>query len=270
MANPIVFCSDFGLADEYVGVCHSVIARISPDARVIDLTHGIPPQDVLRGAVVLAGCAPYLPEEAVILAVVDPGVGTERRAVAVRAASGRHLVGPDNGLLAPLWRVLGGAVAAVEIASAEIVLEPRSHTFHGRDMFSPAAAHLAAGLDLGRLGPAIDPASLVSLELPAARVEEGVVHAAVIGRDRFGNLALSARQPDLESAGLGTAERLRLGAGDASWELRRVRAFGEAGASALVVLTDSLGWLAVAVNGGSAADALAIEGREITLQAAGG
>src|SRR6266511_4683271 len=135
----ITFLSDYGLEDHFVGVCHGVIARIAPNARVIDLAHGIPPQDVLRGAMVLAGAAPFMPEDAVYLGVVDPDVGGPRGAVAVRAASGALLVGPDNGLLSLAWEALGGAEAAVEIAAPDVLLEPVSATFHGRDVFAPAA-----------------------------------------------------------------------------------------------------------------------------------
>ena len=156
-ARPIVFISDFGLDDEFVGVCHGVIARISPHSRMIDLTHGVPPGDVRRAALILADAVRYMPEESVYLAVVDPGVGTARRAVAVEASGGAILVGPDNGVLSLAWDRLGGAARAVLIASPDVVLPTPSRTFHGRDVFAPAAAHVAAWRPLQDVGPPVDP-----------------------------------------------------------------------------------------------------------------
>ena len=157
MTRPIVFCTDYGLQDEFVGVCHAVMARIAPDAHVIDLTHAIPRQDVGRGAMALSRAVAYLPDDAVVVAVVDPGVGSERRAVALSTSAGVLLVGPDNGLLSSTWEALGGVEEAREIAADGVVLTPVSETFHGRDVFAPAAAHLAAGMALERSGPSIDP-----------------------------------------------------------------------------------------------------------------
>src|SRR5881392_1877131 len=142
----ITFLSDFGLQDDFVGTCHGVIKRIAPDAEIIDITHGIPPQAVLQGAIVLANTLPYMPE-GVHLAVVDPGVGTDRRGVVLTGADGRLYVGPDNGLLVPATERLGGIAAAHELARAEYRLAPVSRTFHGRDVFAPAAAHLACGVE---------------------------------------------------------------------------------------------------------------------------
>ena len=148
----ITFLSDFGLQDDFVGTCHGVIKRIAPDADVIDITHGIEPQQVLQGALVLASTLPYMPE-GVHLAVVDPGVGTERKALALRSGDGRLYVGPDNGLLVPAAERLGGVDGAWELENPAYRLEPVSRTFHGRDLFAPAAAHLAAGVEPGELGP---------------------------------------------------------------------------------------------------------------------
>ena len=135
----ITFLSDFGLQDDFVGTCHGVIARIAPDATIIDITHGIEPQAILQGALVLANTVPYMPE-GVPLAVVDPGVGTGRRSLAVRDATGRLYVGPDNGLLVPAAEKQGGVQGVWELANAAYMLEPVSRTFHGRDVFAPAAA----------------------------------------------------------------------------------------------------------------------------------
>jgi len=156
MTRPIVFLTDYGLADEFVGICHGVIARIAPEAHVIDLSHAITRQEVLQGALVLARATDYLPEDAVYVAVVDPGVGSDRRAIAVEASSGAVLVGPDNGLLSMAWEALGGARRAFEITSGSVMLPTPSKTFHGRDVFTPAAAHLASGTPIEDVGPAVD------------------------------------------------------------------------------------------------------------------
>src|SRR5207302_733107 len=147
--------------------------RIAPEARVIDLTHSIPPQDVLRAALVLAAAVPFVPDSAVFLAVVDPGVGSRRRGIAVRTESGRLLAGPDNGVLSLAWSALGGASTAAQIASPDVVRSPVSATFHGRDVFAPAAAHLALGRPLERLGQPIDPGTLVSVAVPRPAVSPG-------------------------------------------------------------------------------------------------
>src|SRR5262245_57806542 len=168
MAGVITFLSDYGRDDDFVGVCHGVIARIAPESRVIDVTHGIDRHDVRSGALVLRRALPYFPP-GVHLAVVDPEVGGERRAIAVRAAQDdRLLVGPDNGLLAPAIERFGGAVEAVDVARSPHRLEPTSATFHGRDLFAPVAAHLAAGAPLADAGQPIDPGRTTPLHLPPA------------------------------------------------------------------------------------------------------
>ena len=153
----ITFLSDFGVEDDFAGTCHGVIKRIAPEVDVIDITHGIQPTSILQGSVVLASTLPYMPE-GVHLAIVDPDVGTPRRALIVRTADDRLLVGPDNGLLVPAAERLGGIAAANEITNREYALEPIAPTFHGRDIFAPAAAHLALGLDPADLGAAVEPA----------------------------------------------------------------------------------------------------------------
>src|SRR3954465_11986687 len=187
MARPVTFLSDYGLADEFVGVVHGVLARLCPDARVIDLTHGIRRHDVLAGALVLERALPFTPP-GVHLAVVDPEVGARRRAVAVRTADeDRLLVGPDNGLLIPAAERFGGAVEAVEISRSPWRLEPVSATFHGRDVFAPVAARLAAGEALADAGDPLDPSELVALQLPSARLEQDVLIVHALAADRFGN-----------------------------------------------------------------------------------
>jgi S-adenosylmethionine hydrolase len=258
MARPIVFLSDFGLDDPYVGICHAVIHRIVPQARVIDLTHGIPPQDIMAGAVALADAADYLPGDAVLLAVVDPGVGTERRCAAVRTADGRITVGPDNGLLSLAWDRLGGPVEAAHVSSADVILTPTSATFHGRDVFAPAAAHLSTGLPLDRIGPGMPTADLVRLTLRPPDVEPGRLACTVLTIDRFGNGQLGARPEDLSRAGLDAAPALVLDVSGRRTDVRRVRTFGQIAPGRLALLVDSSGRLAVAASGANAASALGL------------
>jgi len=245
--RPIVFCTDYGLGDEFVGVCHAVMQRIAPDAPVIDLTHAIARHDVLQGAIVLGRAVPFVPPEAVVVGVVDPGVGGERREIAVATSAGAILVGPDNGLLSMAWNELGGATAAVSIESASVLLSPVSRTFHGRDIFAPAAAHLAAGMPLAEVGPTVEVADLEVLELPAPMVAPGKIAARVIGVDGFGNVQLNVRIEELEHAGLDG----RLEA--AGRPVARASAFSDVGEQTAAAIIDSQGFLALVVNQGSAA-----------------
>lgn len=247
----ITFISDYGLTDPFVGICHAVMARIAPHVQVIDLTHGVTRHDVTGGALALADCAPYLPR-GVHLAVVDPGVGTERRAVALTA--GQHvLVGPDNGLLLPAAERLGGVDGAWELVTPAYRLEPLSATFHGRDVFAPAAAHLARGVPPTELGPARDPVGLTRLDLPGARRDEGRLEAAVVGVDGFGNVALSALGEDLAAVGLDAGDTVAVEVGGGSTTATVARAFADVPDDVLALLVDSTGRVALAVNGGDAA-----------------
>jgi S-adenosylmethionine hydrolase len=252
--RPIVFLTDYGLEDEYVGTCHAVVASLAPDVRVIDLTHGIRPGDILDGAITLASAVTHAPEDAVYLAVVDPGVGTDRRAVALQAGSAM-LVGPDNGLLSLAGEALGGIARGVAIDPARVAPGPVSATFHGRDVFAPAAAMLAAGASLEDFGTAVDPSSLERVAIEPVAVEPGRLDAPVLGIDMFGNVRLSARTADLVAADLeGVGLRVRTPAGE--WPARRVRTFGDLGEEELGLLVDSAGWLAVVRNGSRAANLL--------------
>src|SRR5947209_4145145 len=184
-APVINFLTDYGFGDGFVGVCHGVIAGICPEARVIDLSHGVARHDIRAGALILEGALPYLPA-GVVLGVVDPDVGAERRAVALRAGDGRQMVGPDNGLLMLAADACGGVTEAVDISRSPFRLEPVSATFHGRDIFAPVAARLAAGVPLAEAGEPSDPDELVRLDLPRPDLREDgvlVAHAAYI--DRF-------------------------------------------------------------------------------------
>jgi len=252
MARPIVFLTDYGLADVFVGVCHGVIARIAPDARVIDLTHRVARQDVLQGAIALGRAARFMPDDAVYLAVVDPGVGSERRPIAVQTRSGACLVGPDNGLLSMTWAELGGAERAVEVSAHEILLHPVSRTFHGRDVFAPAAAHLAAGLAIEDLGPPVPVRELQVLDLPGPMVAPGSVGARVVAVDGFGNVQLNVTPAELEAAGLGPS--LAIGSRD----VPRVATFADAPVGGCGAIVDSDGYLALVVNLGSAAQLLGL------------
>ena len=192
----VTFLTDFGLDDDFVGTCHGVIKRIAPETQIIDLTHGIRPGRILQGALVLANTLPYMPA-GVHLAVVDPGVGSSRRPLALRDAEGRFYVGPDNGLLLPAAERFGGVADAHELANPAYALERVSRTFHGRDLFSPAAAHLSLGVPLGELGPPIDPDELVRLDVPEPEVGESSIRASVLAVDRFGNAALNLTRDQL-------------------------------------------------------------------------
>lgn len=252
MSRPIVFLTDYGLADGFVGICHGVIARIAPDARVIDLTHQVARQDVLQGAVALGRAARFMPDDAVYLAVVDPGVGSERRPVAVETRAGALLVGPDNGVLSMTWTELGGAQRAVEIAAPEVLLHPVSRTFHGRDVFAPAAAHLSAGLAIEDLGPPVGVEGLLVLDLPGPMVTPGSVGARVIAVDGFGNVQLNVTPAELESAELGST--LEIGARD----VPRVATFAEVPLGVCGAIVDSDGYVALVVNHGSASQLLGL------------
>jgi S-adenosylmethionine hydrolase len=254
VASPVItFLSDYGLSDDFVGVCHGVIAGICPDARVIDLTHGVPRGDVRAGGLILSGALRYLPV-GVHLAVVDPGVGGDRRAVALRLADGRVLVGPDNGLLS----LAGPAVEAVDIGRSRFALQPVSATFHGRDIFAPVAARLAGGAGLFAAGEPIDPAGLVALSLPVARVEDGALLAHAVYLDRFGNLQLDASPEEVVACGLGPGHRLAVGVRGESWPGVYGRTFADVPAGELLVYEDAYGRLAVAVNQGSAVQRLGV------------
>src|SRR5438132_2972058 len=215
VARPIVFVSDFGLGNEWVGICHSVLAGISPRSPIVDLTHLIRPLEVQTGALLLADSMPYIAEDAVVLGVVDPNVGRDRE-VAIATSSGRHLVGPDNGLLSLAWEAAGGVDAAVEIASPDLIRPPRAESFRAPDTLCPAAAHLAAGVPLERLGPAFDQASLVGLTLPEPEISDGEIRGEVLDFNRFGNIQLNVRETDLSRAGLADAPVLTIKAVAAS------------------------------------------------------
>jgi S-adenosyl-L-methionine hydrolase (adenosine-forming) len=264
--RPITFLSDYGYEDEFAGVCRAVISQIAPDAPLIDLTHGIAREDVRQGAIALANALPMCPP-GVHLAVVDPGVGSARRAVAVAAGEGRLLVGPDNGLLSRALDRLGGPGDVVELSRSPFRLEPLSATFHGRDLFAPVAAHLALGATLAEAGEPLDPASLTALDLPVPRIEADQVVAAAIHQDGFGNVTLNLDASMLAGGPLRPGERLEVRAPDGRFEALWARTFADVGPAEVLLFEDSSGALAIAASGGSAAGLLNLErDSEITLR----
>jgi S-adenosyl-L-methionine hydrolase (adenosine-forming) len=255
MAPVITFLSDYGVEDDFVGVCHGVIARLAPDVRVIDITHGIDRHDVRTGALVLRRALPYFPA-GVHLAVIDPEVGGERRAVALRTTEeDRILVGPDNGLLALAAERFGGAAEAVDIAGSPLRLERSAATFHGRDLFAPVAAHLAAGGPLTVAGEPLDVGALSGLHLPRAQLQDGILVAHALGFDRFGNVMLDVEPAELGDAGLEIGRRVLVNDEPA----RHVRTFVDVPPGELLLYEDAYCSLALAVNRGSAAGHLGVD-----------
>jgi len=256
----ITFLSDYGHRDEFVGVCHGVIARRCPSARVIDLTHGIPRHDVRAGALVLRAALSYLPA-GIHLAVVDPGVGATsekaRRAVALRTAEeDRVLVGPDNGLLALAAERLAGVVEAVDIGESRERLQPVSRTFHGRDIFAPVAAALAAGEELAAVGQPLAAGELRRLELPSARMVDGALAVHVLRRDHFGNLSLDASPEQLAAAGAQPGSAMTVQHAGRIHRARYGTTFADVPGGELVIYLDAERMIALAVNHGSAAELL--------------
>jgi S-adenosylmethionine hydrolase len=247
----ITFLTDFGLQDDFVGTCHGVIARIAPDVRVIDLTHGIAPQAVLQGALVLRNTLPFMPV-GVHLAVVDPGVGGNRRAIAVRTADGRTFVGPDNGLLMLAADELG-VESAHELTDERYRLPQVSRTFHARDVFAPAAAHLAAGVPIGDLGRSVDPSTLVRVDVPEPSVGRTQVSATVVGVDRFGNVATNLRRDHLDAFGVESGERVEIRLTFDRYYATVAGTFADAGPGELILYEDSYGLVTLAISQGDAA-----------------
>jgi S-adenosyl-L-methionine hydrolase (adenosine-forming) len=261
------FLTDYGLEDGFVAACHGVAARIAPHASVIDVTHLVPPGDVRRGAAVLAQTVPYLPP-AVHVAVVDPGVGTARRGIAV-AAGDSVFVGPDNGLLSWAVTASGGAARAFSLTNSELWLANVAATFHGRDIFMPVAAHLAADTELAAAGTEIDVADLVTLPVPERRIRDCVAEGEVLTVDRFGNVQLTITASDAAEIGLksGATALIRCGRHQSLVPYRDV--FGAVAPGELVAYADSAGLVSLAVNGGDAAERLGLPpGARVSIAAA--
>jgi S-adenosyl-L-methionine hydrolase (adenosine-forming) len=261
----VTFLTDFGLQDDFVGTCHGVIKRIAPDAEIIDITHGIEPQQVLQGALVLANTVPYMPV-GIHLAVVDPGVGSDRRCVVLSGSDGRRYVGPDNGLLVPAADRMGGIESAHELTNPHYRLEPASLTFHGRDVFSPAAAHLANGVDPAELGPAVDPDTLVRLLLPQPEVGSRRLRATILYVDRFGNVQLNLGLEHLAQVGIEPGTEVELQLPVDRYFAVAARTFADARPGDIILYEDAYGNVSVAISNGNAAEMFAAEpGQEVLI-----
>jgi hypothetical protein len=272
----LTFLTDYGLEDAFVAICHGVASQIAPDVRIIDITHKVPLGDIRRGAVVLSQAVPYMPP-AVYVAVVDPGVGTARRAVAVEAG-GSIFVGPDNGLLSLAVAAAGGATRAVSLTNQALWLDNVPATFHGRDIFMPVAARLASGTPFDQAGEAAAVSSLVTLPPPQWRLDgtgpAGTGPAGTVARtevvmvDGFGNVQLSLPGTEAHRAGLVPGAAVTL-----AWDGREtvapfVTAFGDVAPGELLCYRDSGDWVAIAVSEGNAAEQLGLSaGTKVTITA---
>ncbi|MDJ0924935.1 MAG: SAM-dependent chlorinase/fluorinase [Acidimicrobiia bacterium] len=267
MNLPISFLSDFGRDDEFVGVVHGVIARIAPDVRVIDVGHEFPQGDVRGGALALMRAIQYLPQ-GVVLAVIDPGVGTTRKAIAARTEWGT-LIGPDNGLIAPAVAMVGGADKIVSIENPEVMLPAPGATFHGRDLFGPAAAVIASGqATVDELGPAVDPDSVVPLMLPLVEHSESAVVGEVLWVDHFGNAQLNITPEDLQLVGIGPGTDIVLKIASAEFSIEWVDAYGNVEEGEGLLHIDSYGQIAVAVRDGRAVESYPLAaGTAVTVRA---
>jgi hypothetical protein len=252
MQVPVSFLSDFGHQDEFVGVVHGVIERIAPGTTVLDITHGIARGDVHGGALALTRAVQFMPD-GVFLAVVDPGVGTDRRAIAARTAVG-FFVGPDNGLLAPAVAMVGGSDLIVGLEDPRFQLPTQGATFHGRDIFGPAAAVLASGqADITDLGPIIDPDTISPLLLPLAESNgNGSIKGAVLWIDGFGNIQLNIGPDDLVGLGLAVGDDVLVSASMQNYRIVWGTSYGAVEEGEAVIHVDSHGQIALAVRGGRA------------------
>lgn len=258
-APPVItFLTDYGEHSEFPGICRGVIARACPEARVVDITHSIARHDVRHGALIMRTALPFMPV-GVHVAVVDPQVGTERRAVAVRCADGRTLVGPDNGVLSLAAADAGGPVEAVDISRSKHRLEPVSATFHGRDLFAPVAAALAGGELLAEAGDPLDIEELAALELPRARREGDIVVAHALLIDVYGNVTLDLRHEDLPETGLALGRPLEVSAAARTRRAMFTTTFADVPPGELLLYEDASRALALAVNRGDAAAVLGLE-----------
>ena len=254
----VTLLTDYGRNDDFVGVCHGVIRGIHPEAQIVDITHGIERYAVRQGALVLRNTLPYMPT-GVHVAVVDPQVGTERRAVAVRTGDGRILVGPDNGLLSLAWERCEGVELAVDVTRSPHRLEPVSATFHGRDIFAPVAAHLASGAELADAGDPLDPDSLTPVELPEPRDEQGAVVAHALVIDHFGNVGLNVDHDRLAGTDITLGGRVEVDVHGETYLATYAQTFADVSAGELLVYQDAYRTLALAINRGDAAGTLAVK-----------
>lgn len=255
MSRPISFISDFGLSDEFVGVVHGVLARVAPDSRVIDITHGIQRGNVRSAALALTRSIQYLPE-GVCLAVVDPGVGSERKAIAAETPWG-HFVGPDNGLLSPAVAMVGGASGIVSIENADAMIPSPGETFHGRDVFAPAAGLLASGeAVLDELGPAVSGDEVTPLLLPLTDTEGSTISGEAWWVDQFGNVQTNISPEELSALGVDQDDVVTVTIGSTIHSLRWVTSYSDVEEGEALLHVDSAGLMAIAVRAGRADEAL--------------
>ena len=251
----VTFLSDYGLEDEFVGVCHAVMQRIAPGLRVVDVHHNILRQDIRHGAVVLLQTLPYLPDS-VHLAVVDPGVGSGRKAIVVETLRGERFVAPDNGLVVPAAEASGGIKRAFSIEDRRFLVTPVSRTFQGRDVFAPVAAHVAAGVDPSEMGPEVAADDLVRLEIPEAWIHDDHLHAEVLQVDRFGNLQMNLGSEHLEKVGISPGDRVEVRIEGHRLQVPLGDTFADVGANEYVLIQDSYNYVSLAINKGDAAGRL--------------
>ena len=266
MPSFVTFLTDFGLQDDFVGTCHGVIKRIAPEAEIIDITHGIRPGRILQGALVLANTLPYMPAASISRSSIRASAACAARS---RCATpkGARTSAPTTGCSCRRPTASAGSSRRVELANPAYALGPVSRTFHGRDLFSPAAAHLALGVPLAELGPPVDPDALVRLDLPEPEVGPSRIRATVLGVDRFGNVALNLTREQLEQASIVPGTRVELSARGERYFAVTARTFGDARAGDLLLYEDSYRNVAVAVSRGSAASLLGVEeGSELLIQ----
>jgi S-adenosyl-L-methionine hydrolase (adenosine-forming) len=264
--RPIVFVTDFGSGSEWVGMCHAVMARIAPGVQVIDLSHVVKPLDVTSCARLLSDSLRFLPDDAILVAVVDPTVGKVRN-IAVQATDDRLLVGPDNGVLSLAWGACGGVAHAVEITSAEVILLPVAPSLHARDVLCPAAAHLAAGMSLEQLGHTISRTDLTQISATRPHVEPGIIRCEVIAYNRFGNVRLNVRVPDVAVARLDETPNVEVEWARGSLRARRGKTYADFDPREYGVIFDPLGWLTIiSGNPGNAREDLQLSvGDEVRL-----
>jgi hypothetical protein len=253
----VTFTSDYGLDDVFVGVCRGVVAQIAPHVRILDVCHQITPQDVEQGATSLAAAIPYLPD-AVHLALVDPMGGASSRGVVVETTDGALLVGPDNGILSLAWDERGGIARACEITNPTLWAETVHRTFRGRDVFAPVAAHLANGKALDEIGPAIDPAGLITLPKRTVIVDDDHVHGEVSLVDHFGNVSLNLGRVDLEAAGMSFGDTVEVRCNGRTINVPFTATYGDVARGRLTLCEDSFRAIMLAVNAGHASRELRV------------
>ena len=266
-AHVIGFMTDFDVKDDAVGICKAVMDGIAPGVRILDITHQSEPYNIAMGARFLAGSAPYFPKDAVFVVVIDPGVGSTRKAIIAKSGIGQYFVLPDNGLLT-LIQDRDRIVEAHEITNpAWMIGSGISSTFHGRDIFSPAGAHLARGEDFRLAGPALDVAKLVRLELQDASIDAAGLHGQVLGTDGpFGNLVLNVPAETFSRLGYKIGDQVPAMLAGKSYRIPFVKTFSDVPVGKELFYIDSRGRLSLGINQGNFAATYKVgEGAELTI-----